>query len=422
MGLVGISAAAQVSNTLSPYSQFGLGIIADQSQGFGRGMGGVGIGLRGGQLVNMQNPASYSAVDSLSMIFDAGVSGQLTNFSEGGKKVNARTADFDYAVALFRLMPRMGLSVGFVPFSNVGYSFTVEGYAQDAKTGGINYDNSGTYAYNGSGGLTQAFVGIGWEVMKGLSVGANFSYLWGDYTRTVKVTNADSYASVMTQTYSSSISSYKLDFGAQWQHRLDPDNLLTLGATVGIGHRLHGDALFVRSSSSESVADTAIVGDAYRLPMMFGLGASLLHKNSLTVALDYSLQRWSSLDYPMVDVKNSSYRLTSGQLSDRHKLALGADWIPNARSRSFLKRVHYRAGAYYATPYYNINGSDGPKEFGLSAGFGLPITNTWNNRSVLNVSAQWVRLSQSSFVTENTFRINIGLTFNERWFAKWKVD
>jgi len=25
-------------------------------------------------------------------------------------------------------------------------------------------------------------------------------------------------------------------------------------------------------------------------------------------------------------------------------------------------------------------------------------------------------------VKENTFRINIGLTFNERWFAKWKVD
>jgi len=25
-------------------------------------------------------------------------------------------------------------------------------------------------------------------------------------------------------------------------------------------------------------------------------------------------------------------------------------------------------------------------------------------------------------ITENSFRINIGLTFNERWFAKWKVD
>ena len=33
------------------------------------------------------NPASYSAVDSLSFIFDAGLSLQLTNFDEGGHKL-----------------------------------------------------------------------------------------------------------------------------------------------------------------------------------------------------------------------------------------------------------------------------------------------------------------------------------------------
>ena len=422
LSVLTLSAMSQVSNTLSPYSQFGLGMLADQSQSVGRGMGGVGIGMRGGQLVNMLNPASYSSVDSLSMIFDAGVMGQLTNFKEDAKKVNAHTADFDYAMALFRVMPKMGVSVGFVPFSNIGYSFSVEGYAVDAKSGQANLANKGTYAYKGSGGLSQAFIGIGWEVGKGLSLGANLSYLWGDYSRTTTVTNSDSYASVMTQTYSGSISSYKLDLGAQWQHRLDKDRLLNVGATVGIGHRLNGDAQFIRSTSSDSQADTSVVADAFELPMSFGIGASLVSKNSLTLAVDYSLQTWSKLKYPMVDAANSLYAQRSGVLSDRHRMALGADWIPDARSRSFLRRVHYRAGLYYATPYYKINGSNGPKEFGVSAGFGLPITNTWNNRSVLNVSAQWVRLSQSSFVTENTFRINIGLTFNERWFAKWKVD
>ena len=45
-----------------------------------------------------------------------------------------------------------------------------------------------------------------------------------------------------------------------------------------------------------------------------------------------------------------------------------------------------------------------------------------NNRSVVNVSGQWVRSSADNFITENTFRINIGITFNERWFMKWKVD
>ena len=54
--------------------------------------------------------------------------------------------------------------------------------------------------------------------------------------------------------------------------------------------------------------------------------------------------------------------------------------------------------------------------------FGIPIINGFNNRSVLNISGQWVKRSADNLITENTFRINIGLTFNERWFAKWKVE
>ncbi|MFC2739996.1 MAG: hypothetical protein ACFN4H_08105, partial [Prevotella sp.] len=65
---------------------------------------------------------------------------------------------------------------------------------------------------------------------------------------------------------------------------------------------------------------------------------------------------------------------------------------------------------------------DGPKEISASLGIGIPVINSWNNRSWLNISAQWVHQSASHFITENSFRINIGLTFNERWFAKWKLE
>ena len=67
-------------------------------------------------------------------------------------------------------------------------------------------------------------------------------------------------------------------------------------------------------------------------------------------------------------------------------------------------------------------GQDGPKEISASLGLGIPIVNSYNNRSMLNISAQWVRREASSMLTENTFRINIGFTFNERMFAKFKVE
>ena len=75
-----------------------------------------------------------------------------------------------------------------------------------------------------------------------------------------------------------------------------------------------------------------------------------------------------------------------------------------------------------ATPYYYINGQDGPKDLSASLGFGIPIINGYNNRSQLNVGVQWVRQSARNYITENSFRLNIGITFNERWFAKWKVE
>lgn len=435
LGIFSLVTMAQVSSTLSPYSQFGLGVLSDQSQGFNRGMGGLAIGLRNGKMVNMQNPASYSAVDSLTMIFDAGVSGQITNFKEGGRRVNAKTATFDYVVAAFRLLPKVGCSFGVVPYSNIGYSYYDADYNNYYQSYNDSYYNE---TYSGDGGFSQAYVGIGWEVLKGLSVGVNVSYFWGKYTKATTIVNSDASVNTLSKTYSASISSYKLDFGVQYQRDLNKNNVLTVGAIVGLGNKLGADANLISTNydnmNAISYSTSDSVPDAFKLPLTIGVGATLLHKNSLTVGVDYSFQKWSNIDYPMqgevlkdasgnvIDGHKLGYRLVGGQLLDRHKVTLGTDWVPNPMSRNYFNHIHYRFGVSYATPYYNVNGVKGPREFGISAGFGIPLINSWNNRSTLNISAQWVNRSADNLIRENTFRINIGLTFNERWFAKWKVD
>ncbi|MBQ7422092.1 MAG: hypothetical protein IJV27_08125, partial [Prevotella sp.] len=106
------------SGTNSPYSQYGLGVLSEQSTGFNRGMNGLAYGFHEHNQVNYQNPASYSAIDSLSFIFDAGISLQLTNFNENGRKLNAKNADFEYAVAAFRAAKHLGVSFGIVPYTN----------------------------------------------------------------------------------------------------------------------------------------------------------------------------------------------------------------------------------------------------------------------------------------------------------------
>ncbi len=429
-GLVTVSVMGQVSNTLSPYSQFGLGVLAEQSQGFNRAMSGLAIGMRNGKYVNVQNPASYSSIDSLTMIFDMGVSGQLTNYKEGTKKVNTKTADFDYAVAAFRVLPKLGASIGVIPYSNIGYNYNQSAWIGDIESGwyGKLSDNYYLVNYEGSGGFSQAFLGLGWEVLNGLSVGANISYFWGKYTKTAATVLNDSYANTIVRTYSTNVNNWKLDLGLQYSKQLTKNDLLTVGAVAGIGHSLNADANLsvVNTNTMTNVTTTSSdsVKNAFKLPYTFGAGFSLTHKKSLTIGADYVLQKWGDVDYPQLNSDTKRYAKMSGLLKDRHKITVGADWIPNPdpMARNFFSRIHYRMGASYATPYYKIGTSDGPKELSVSAGFAVPIINTWNNRTTLNISAQWVHASAKDFVTDNTFRINIGLTFNERWFAKWKVD
>jgi hypothetical protein len=144
-------------------------------------------------------------------------------------------------------------------------------------------------------------------------------------------------------------------------------------------------------------------------------------KNKLLADADFSMQQWGRLDYPAINA-SGDYVMQSGLLKNSYHFKMGADYVPDALDRRYLKRVHYRIGVGYSTPYYYINGQEGPKDFSASIGFGIPIMNGYNSRSVLNISAQYVHRAAENLIKENTFGFTIGLTFNEKWFAKWKVE
>ena len=89
--VISISLFAQQNSTNSPYTRFGYGKLVDA--GFARtsSMGGIGIGFRKNNTINVVNPASYSLIDSTSFIFEFGFSGLLSKFStaSGGSAIKA---------------------------------------------------------------------------------------------------------------------------------------------------------------------------------------------------------------------------------------------------------------------------------------------------------------------------------------------
>ena len=409
------SAFAQ-SNTNSPYSQFGLGDLTDQSVSFNKGMNGVGLAMRRGNEINPMNPASYSSIDSLTFLFDAGMSGQITNYNENGKKFNGKSGGFDYVTALFRAFKNVGVSFGVLPYSNIGYDYMVTGYLDDREK------TAAASEYSGDGGLHQLFIGTGIRPIKPLSLGVNLSYLWGDYTRSM-ATVESSYLSILAKQYKASVSSYKLDFGAQVELPLRKKDNLTLAATWSPGHSLKSDpeCLITNVQTTIGKADTTTykIADGLSIPTTLGFGIAYNHARNLRLGADLHIQKWGSVDFP--SYTNGVYALKSGLLKDSYRFNFGGEWTPNPMARSIFKRIQYRAGVGMATPYYYINGVDGPKEYSVSAGVGIPLVNYWNNRSILNISFQYARQEAKNLIKENTFRINIGLTFNENWFSKWKV-
>ena len=419
---VSMAAFAQ-SGTNSPYSQFGLGVLSEQSCGFNRGMNGLGLGFHEGNQVNYLNPASYARLDTLTFLFDAGISLHLTNFSEKGVRRNAKNANIEYVVAGFKAARRLGLSFGLIPFSNVGYQYSTS-QALTAQPGSTILTNT----YTGTGGVRQAYLGIGWEPIKGLALGANMSYMWGDYNRRLINSYSDGSVNNLVHQYTIDIRSYKVDFGAQYTAKVSAKDYITLGLTFSPTHKIGGKPQLqeILTNSQTNVSDTTSYGGDFdlNLPNFFGVGMMWNHNDKWKVGADYTLQQWSSVKFPSYEIVGgfSSFALRDNVLTDRHKLTLGGDFCPAPFSRNFFNRIHYRAGVSYATPYIKVYGNDGPTEMSASIGFGIPIINPYNNRSFLNVSAQWVHSTAKNYITENVFRINVGLTFNELWFKKWKLE
>ena len=401
------------TSTNSPYTRYGFGQLSDQNFGNSQAMGGISYGLRNGLQVNAANPASYSAVDSLTFIFDAGMSLQNANFKEGNVKTNAKNSSVDYIAMQFRLMKGLGFTAGFLPYSTVGYSMNRNNPVVTDEFGNT---TSATQQFYGTGGLQQVFFGLGYNVFKGLSVGANFSYLYGDITHTSTTTFSNANAFSSARTNKIEVSDYKLDFGVQYSHQLKEKHVLNLGATYSYGHNLNSTGYeYVEKYQSSTVATQSIdtIKNAFALPHTFGIGATYVYDNRLTIGADYTLQKWA--DAKFYNEKNA--------FQNRSKISIGAEYLPNHYGRGYLQRIRYRAGVYYSSPYAKIDGKDGNREYGISFGIGLPLT-LYQYRSILNISGQYVKVSPKvkGMLEENYLRINIGLTFNERWFMKWKVD
>ena len=172
--MVAALAGLRAQNVTTPYSMYGYGILSDRATSMQRQMGSVGYAMNSGRQINVMNPASYAAIDSLTFLFDMGADVTMLWQKEGNVKDNSTGGGLDYITMQFPITKYLGGSIGLLPYSSVGYAF-----GNEIKFGAL--ENQG------SGGINQAYFGLGGKI-KGFSLGVNIAYSFGNIVNDVYAT------------------------------------------------------------------------------------------------------------------------------------------------------------------------------------------------------------------------------------------
>ena len=399
--IAGIGVVQAQNSTLTPYSRFGYGILRDNATSAQQSMGGIGYAMSSGRQINVMNPASYARIDSLTFLFDMGVDvtapvaertgcRRLQTVRQAGGR---RTQLHNPAIPLGK---RMGMSVGILPFSAVGYAF------------GNTIENGYTNR-NGSGSLNQLYLGIAGRIVGGLHVGVNVSYLFGTTINDTYAIASSGYTSLYEDELA--VRDYRIQAGLQYTQRLGND-LWTVGLTYTpqkslLGH-LRTYAYDVTSDASSLLKSEHKTNDLYGLAATYGAGINYLHNRRLMLEADFTYQPWSEV----------KYQGEKGSLADRYKVAVGMQFQPSYRG-SYLRTVQYRAGGYYNRDYLVVRGNN-VREYGASVGLGLPVPGF---KTMVNVGFGWVHRQAHPLTADQRklFQLHSGINFNEMWFRKSKI-
>lgn len=403
--LLAVSGATAQNGTDTPYSSFGYGMLRDGATSTQRSMGGIGYAMNNGRQINTMNPASYAMTDSLTFLFDLGI--DVTSLwqketGSDGKTVseNRFGGGLDYATMQFPLGKYMGASVGVLPYSAVGYAF------------GSKIDN-GIDSRQGSGNLSELYVGIAGRPFKGFSIGANISYLFGTLLNETYAVASSGTALFQNQL---EVRDFHLVFGAQYTLRLRKTDALTFGLTYSPAKTLLGTARQAAYEPNENKLefnDEHSMRGNYSLPEKWGAGINYHWDRRLMLEFDYTFQPWSKAKYRGFDNSRDF------SFADRTKYAFGAQFVPNARG-GYGKRINYRVGAYWCDDYLKVRGDNRLREYGVSAGLGFPVPSF---KTTINLGFEWVRRQghPNPLIKENYLNITLGINFNEMWFLPSKI-
>jgi hypothetical protein len=419
----------------SPFSRFGLGNALPARNVVNTAMGGAAVSYSDVQSINFSNPASYSDLKRY-VVYDIGVS--LTNRTLKSINPAGKYSSVDLLPSYVNLgMPlnkkrNMGLVLGLRPLSRISYS-TEESKRIKSNTSGLS--DSILYQYEGSGGLYQAFAGIG-KSWGGFSVGINTGYSFGrreNVTRTFivdSVPTSNSNSSIVT-----SFGNLFISGGLQYKATLSKRTVLRLGVAGNMRQKLNAKQDILRETFSYQASGAILPIDTVsfvtdkagtiELPMSYTAGFSI--NNVVVDRLGNRFDKGSiSVEYESSQWSNFRFYNQPENLMNSWQLKIGGQLVPDPLSiKSYWNHVAFRGGFYFGKDALIVNGKS-LSVSGVSVGAGFPIRK-WrsydNQFTNINTSIEYgKRGNKDNNIFENFFRFSLGLSLSDVWFIKRQYD
>ena len=416
--------------TASPYSFYGIGSLKFKGTVENRSMGGLSIYTDSIHVI-LRNPASYATEnlgvwnnESRPIKFTVGGSYVSTDLKSSTSSDKASSTTFDY-LALSVPIGKFGFGFGLVPYTSVGYKLesVVEG-TDDIQN-----------RFRGQGGLNKAFMGLGYMLAKGLSIGIDGQYNFGNIQNsTIEFLYDSDGVPIQYQSRESNrsdLSGLNFNIGLSYKKMLNEKLELVSGLTFTPESNLTSknersfSTVSINSTTGQEFALNTIEVDLEAidlletdlvLPSKFSVGLGIGKPRKWFVGGEYTSQKTSSFS-------NALYSSNTTKYEDGSTISLGGFFIPQYNSfRGYLKRTVYRAGLRFENTGLNIN-DESIKEFGISFGVGLPVGEL-NNFSNMNLGLEIGKrgTTNSSLIQENFINFQLSLSLNDRWFRKRKYD
>ncbi|MEM6317445.1 MAG: hypothetical protein AAF960_07225 [Bacteroidota bacterium] len=427
-GLVVTLAMAQPQNN-SPYSRFGIGEILNQNFTNLRATPGFTNAYNNPYHLNLQNPASLGFMQMAA--FDFGLYGRGSTWESGVQSNRNWSGNLSHLALGFTLNNPVndllererrdfawGMSFALVPYSQVGYIVQTTGEVPNIGSVGSEFE--------GEGGTNQFVFSNGFRY-KRLAVGFNVGYLFGKIENIQNVIFQDLPTGFQDRFLDDfSINGFTWKIGAQYNLVFKNENpkktkVLTLGVTAAPNSSLNTNTsqFYTRINpaytvfASDTLVDRSQVKGKATLPGQFGFGALLSGGSKYKIGVNIDRFNWSSYQN---DAKPETFE-------DTWRASFGAEFVPDFASyNKYWKRIRYRIGAFTGTDPRSIDGVQ-VNEYGVTMGFGLPITLPRQQVSFVNLSVELGRRGANTSLQETYGEFTLGFTLNDNsWFFKRKFN